>query len=128
MQLRPYQAESVAALWEYFGTEDGHPVLALPTGTGKSLVIAEFVRQVFSRYAGQRVMMLTHVKELIVQNFAKLLLAWPTAPAGIYSAGLDRRDCGYPITYAGIASVAKKPSLFGHVDLVLIDECHLVGD
>lgn len=127
MILRPYQNEAIVAIYNYFMTASGNPVVAMPTGTGKSVVIGEFVRGIFQHYPHQRVMMLTHVKELIEQNMSKLQHLWPTAPAGIYSAGIGRRESHYPITFAGIASVASKASFFGHQDLVLIDECHLVS-
>jgi DNA repair protein RadD len=83
--------------------------------------------------------MLTHVKELITQNAEKLLNIWPTAPLGIYSAGLESRDMILPIVFGGIQSVSKiiqrsetmeKPPHmrhFGFRDLILIDECHLLG-
>jgi len=71
--------------------------------------------------------MLTHVKELVQQNHKALLTMWPQAPAGIYSAGLKKRQFLQPIICAGIASVAKKAELFGKVDLIIIDECHLVS-
>lgn len=127
ISLRPYQRAAINSIYEYFAENEGNPILALPTGTGKSVVIAEFVHEVFNLYPGQRVMMLTHVKELIDQNHKKLLSVWPTAPSGIYSAGLGRRDSQYPIVFAGIASVRKRAREFGHIDLILIDECHLVG-
>jgi DNA repair protein RadD len=72
-------------------------------------------------------MMLTHVKELIEQNAKTLINIWPLAPVGIYSAGLKQRDNGLPIVYGGIASVYKNEHLFGHRDLLLIDEAHLLG-
>lgn len=127
MILRPYQKEAVASVWEYFTHHDGNPILALPTGTGKSLISAELLRQAFAAWPEQRILLLTHVKELLEQNFEKLLKLWPTAPAGIYSAGLKRRDHQTQIVMAGIASVAKKAQLFGKVDLVLVDECHLIS-
>jgi len=60
--------------------------------TGKSLCIAGFTRQAIERYRDTRVLVLTHVRELIQQKFLALMRAWPEAPAGIYSAGLSRRD------------------------------------
>lgn len=127
MKPRDYQVEAEASIFRFFQEKDGNPVVAMPTGTGKSVVIASFVRSALTWYPGTRVMMLTHVKELIEQNFDKLKQVWPTAPAGIFSAGLNKRDHMQQITFAGIASVAKKANLFGRVDLVLIDECHLVS-
>lgn len=125
---RSYQTEAVSSLWTYFETHSsGNPLVAMPTGTGKSVVIARFLQSVFSRFPNQKVLVLTHVKELIQQNYEKLMTAWPFAPAGIYSAGLNQKVHNKPITFGGIASVAKKWALFGHVDLVLIDEAHLVS-
>lgn len=124
---RQYQTEAVDSLWSYFATKAGNPVLAMPTGTGKSVVIARFIQSVFAAYPNQRVQILTHVKELIQQNYEKLMLVWPFAPAGIYSAGLGLKVYNKPITFGGIASVAKKWALFGHVDLIIIDEADLVS-
>jgi DNA repair protein RadD len=123
---RDYQIEAVNSVPRYFETNDGNPVLAMPTGTGKSVVIACLLKLVF-QYPGQRVMVATHVKELIQQNYEKLMIAWPQAPAGIYSAGLGRKDKFHPIIFAGIASVAKRASEFGKIDLLIIDEAHLVS-
>lgn len=127
MDLRWYQSEGVDSVWDYFCEHMGNPIVAMPTGTGKSVVIAALIKNILQTYNDQRIIKLTHVKELIGQNFKTLLEHWPLAPAGIYSAGLGRRDSSYPITFAGIASVANKAELFGHIDLVLIDEAHLVG-
>ena len=125
---RYYQTEAIEGIYNYFRNFDGNPVVAMPGGTGKSVVISNFIRGIFNAYPTQRIMMLTHVKELIEQNFEKLTTSWPTAPAGIYSAGMGRRDTHNKITYAGIQSVANKWQEFGHIDLILIDECHLVSD
>lgn len=127
MKLRPYQEHAVQSIWSYFSTNDGNPVIALPTGTGKSVVIAEILRRAFAQCPDQRVLKLTHVKELLSQNMEKLLTLWPTAPAGIHSAGLKRRDLHHAILFCGIASIAKKAAQLGKIDLVLIDECHLVS-
>ena len=99
----------------------------MPTGTGKSLVIAGFLESIYRQYPMQKVLVLTHVKELIEQNCEKLLALWPTAPAGVFSAGLKRKDIHDRIIFAGIASIAKHAEKFGCVHLVIIDEAHLVS-
>ena len=127
MKERDYQLEAVNSIFTYFGSNSGNPLVAMPTGTGKSVVIGSFVRKVMTTFAGQRIIMLTHVKELISQNYDKLLRVWPTACAGIYSAGLGKKQHHFPVIFAGIASVHNCPELFGHIDLVLVDECHLIS-
>lgn len=129
MQIQPrsYQTEAVQSLYHYFQSNGGNPVLALPTGTGKSVIIAMFLESAFSQYPSQRAMVLTHVKELIQQNYEKLITLWPSAPAGVYSAGLNRKEHHRRITFGGIGSVAKKAHLFGHIDFIIIDEAHLVS-
>lgn len=127
-QDRQYQSEAVGSIWAYFREHaTGNPLVAMPTGTGKSVVIARFLQSVLMQFGRQRIMVLTHVKELIQQNYEKLMSLWNFAPAGIYSAGLNQRNFTQPITFAGIASVARWWAQFGHIDLILIDECHLLS-
>lgn len=126
-QDRPYQTAAVDSIWDYFREQTGNPLIAMPTGTGKSVVIARFLQGVYHLYPRQRIMLLTHVKELIQQNYEKLKMIWPFAPAGVYSAGLGEKNANCPLTFAGIQSVWKKWMMFGHIDLVLIDEAHLLS-
>ncbi len=127
MQLRPRQRAAIDALYDYFAVEDGNPLVVAPTGTGKSVIIGAFVREAMTRYKNQRILMLTHVKELIEQNHEKLLTMWPEAPAGIYCAGLGMKDFDQPIVYASIQSVHRKADLIGYRHLVIIDEAHLLS-
>ena len=75
LSLRPYQRSAIEALYEYFSASAGNPLVVLPTGTGKSLCIAGFTREAIAAYGDTRVLILTHVKELIQQNFMALLRA-----------------------------------------------------
>lgn len=125
MQLRPYQSEAVDAVFDYWENGGGNPLVEMATGTGKSLVIATLMRRLQQDY-GARVLSLVHVRELVSQNYQTLLRTWPEAPAGIYSAGLNRRDAHHNITFASIQSVHKKARQLGIRDVILIDEAHLV--
>ena len=119
MQPRDYQAEGVDSIFKYFATgARGNPLLVYPTGTGKSLIIAFFIKKVLEYYPTQRIIILTHVKELIQQNASKVVAVAPNIPVGIYSAGLKSRDTMMPVIFGGIASVNKKTQLFGHRDLI----------
>lgn len=125
--LRPYQIECVDAIWNYLHNSTGNPLAALPTGTGKSVIIAAVVKRACMEFATARILMSTHVQELIDQNHKKLKWLWPTSPSGVYSAGLNRRETKMPITYCGIQSIASIVEQFGHIDLLIIDEAHLVS-
>jgi len=126
IQLRDYQRESIDALYAYFQQESGNPLLVLPTGSGKSVINAIFIKEVLSQWRSQRIVCLTHVKELIVQNYDALIRAWPEAPAGIFSASVGRRDLFDPVIFAGIQSVHKRAETLGWFDLVIIDEAHMI--
>jgi DNA repair protein RadD len=129
VELRDYQDAAIDSVFEYFdNTVDKNPLIALPTGTGKSLVMAGFIEKALKVYPGTKIIVVTHVKELIAQNYKQMKRLWPQCPAGVYSAGLKRREHHMPVTFAGIGSVYRYPELFGKVDLVLIDEAHLVGE
>lgn len=127
LKPRQYQQWAIDALWDWMRKNPGkNPVIKMPTGVGKSVVIAGAVEWALRSFPVTRVMMITSSQDLIEQNHEKLLMAWPNAPVGVYSAGLNKRESNYSITYAGIGSVVNKEHLFGHIDIVFIDECDLV--
>lgn len=126
--LRDYQQRSIDQLYAWFEAGNaGHPCLVLPTGAGKSHIVAALCKDALQQWPETRILMLTHVKELIVQNAEKMRQHWPNAPMGIYSSGLRKKEIGEPITFAGIQSVRTKAAMIGHVDIVIIDESHLVS-
>lgn len=126
LQLRPYQQQALDALFDYWGEEPGNPLLDLATGTGKSLLMAAVNERLITGWPDMRIVVVTHVAELIEQNYKELLGIWPFAPAGIFSAGLGRRDAHSQILFAGIQTVHSKAQRIGHVDVLLVDEAHLI--
>ena len=127
-QLRPYQQAAIDSIYSYYSSGNkGHALVSLPTGSGKSLVQAEFVRGALVNWPDQRFLLLSHVKELLQQNADQLLDQWPEADVGIYSAGLGRKELGHAITIAGVQSIHKKAYGVGWISVVIIDECHLLS-
>lgn len=103
-----------------------HPLVVAPTGSGKSLMIAELCRRAIGLDAGVRIVILAHRKELVGQNAEELQAEAPDLPIGVYSAGLGRRELGAPITFAGIQSIASRAASLGPVDIVIVDEAHMI--
>ncbi len=119
--LRPYQQEAVDATVDYFRKQTHPAVIVLPTGAGKSLVIAEL-----ARLARGRVLVLAHVKELVEQNHAKYLTYG--LQADIFAAGLNRKESQSKVVFGSVQSVARNLKAFdAHFSLVIIDECHRIS-
>ena len=124
-QLRPYQRAAVEAVYDHLRSRDDNPCVVLPTGAGKSLVIAQIAMDAVQRWGG-RVIVLAHVQELLEQNADKIRRLCGDVPVGIYSAGLGRRDTTEPVIVASIQSVYQRAEELGRFDLAIIDECHLI--
>lgn len=123
MTLRWYQREAVDAAWGFLCDQQGNPLLALPTGSGKSHILGALAIEAVQKWQGQ-VLILTEQKELIEQNASKI--AGRGVKVGIYCAGLGRRDTEHPIILASIQSIYKRGLQFGRRHLVIIDEAHNV--
>lgn len=120
-KLRPYQREAVDATLKHFRRSDESAVIVLPTGAGKSLVIAEL-----ARLAKRKILVLTHVKELVEQNHAKYQSYG--LEGGVFSAGLKRKENRHQVTFASVQSVSANLDQFrDEYSLVTIDECHRVS-
>lgn len=121
-KLRDYQQQAVNNTIKFFQKKRVPAVIVLPTGAGKSLVIAEL-----ARIARGRVLVLAHVKELVEQNYEKYKSYG--LPAGIFSASLGKKDRDEKAIFGSVQSVARaSDKFFENFSLVVIDECHRVAE
>lgn len=115
MKLRRYQEETVNKMcWGI--TLEGNSLVQIPTGGGKTIIIAEFVKRF-----GHPVLILVPSKELLEQDLAKLSAVVESKYIGVFSASMDRKEVK-TYTLATIQSAYKHPELFNHYQVVLIDE------
>ena len=126
LQPRWYQSEANDAVWKYLNEKSGNCVVVLPTGAGKSLLIALLIQQALE--FGGRVVVLAHRKELLQQNADEIRGLIPGVDVGIYSAGLKSREIHNAVVVAGIQSVYRKAEDLGRRHLVIVDEAHLISD
>lgn len=120
--LRPYQREAVDATLAHFRKHLTPAVIVLPTGAGKSLVIAEL-----ARVARGRVLVLAHVKELVAQNHSKYCALG--LDADIFAAGLQRKESHGKVVFGSVQSVARNlEQFYDKFSLFIVDECHRIGE
>jgi DNA repair protein RadD len=120
MNLRYYQQEALNKI-KWAQQLEGNDLCVIPTGGGKSLVIAELANAL-----GIDVLILQPSKEILEQNVEKLSQYVPRSEIGIYSASMGEKVIK-KYTFATIGSIHKKAEDFAHFKLVIIDECHLVN-
>lgn len=128
LELRYYQQEAIEAAYDHIRNRKDNPCIVLPTGSGKTPVMASICNDVATRWNG-RVLVLSHVKELIEQTAETLSSWYPKLKVGVYSAGLGRRETRADVLVAGIQSVHKKGLKLTGSDpfkLVMVDECHRI--
>lgn len=126
-QSREYQQWARNAFFDYFTSKTGNPILALPTGSGKSVVIADICIEIVMTWNSQRILILAPTKELVIQNAAKFAAMAPQIAVGVCSASLGKYQLGLPITMGTIGTLYNRRSSLGHIDLIFIDEAHLVS-
>jgi len=125
LQLRDYQETVLADLMTWFAENpEGEPLVNACVGAGKSVMISEFVRRTVTQWPGQRIVMLAPTRELVRQNYEKIMSLWPEAPVGIHCAGLGRKDMEQPIIFATIGSIHKRAFDMPPFSLGLVDESH----
>lgn len=124
MELRYYQRGAIDATYNYLNNRTGNPCIVIPTGGGKTPVIATFCQDV-AKWGG-RVLVVSHVRELIGQTVNTLSKVAPELTVGIYAAGLKSRDTENTVIVAQIHSIYQKAELLGRFDLILVDEAHLI--
>ena len=125
-QPRQYQIDTVEALHQHICTKRTNPCVVLPTGSGKSVVMAQTIHRWREQAPWVRGCILAHRKELVEQNAEKFRASFGADGVGIFSAGLGRRDYDSPILFASIDSIHKKSGELQPFDFIFIDEAHRI--
>jgi len=125
VELRYYQRDAIDAVYSFLRNRDGNPCVVVPTGGGKTPIIATIIHDAVTKWGG-RVLLIAHRKELLEQAQDKLLRVDPKMDVGIYSAGLNQRKKNNAVILGGIQSIYNKACDLGAFNLILIDEAHLI--
>lgn len=121
--LRPYQQAAVDAAVAFFRakTADGiNAIEVLPTGAGKSLVIANIALAL-----GEPVLIFQPSKEILEQNYKKIC-SYGFVQCAIFSASFNSRRIS-TVTFCTIGSVIRHLNVLQGIKYCIIDECHGVN-
>jgi len=122
--LRPHQIAAADAIEAAFRQGVDRPLVNMCVASGKSLTFAEVARRAVMR--GERAIIGAHTRELVKQNADACRKLMPGVEIGVNAAALDERCWRAPIICASIQSVHNYARLFGPIDLLEVDEAHLV--
>jgi superfamily II DNA or RNA helicase len=125
-ELRDYQVDAADAVESTWDAGTARTAVVLPTGSGKSTVIAELATRAARR--GQRVVMLAHRGELLAQMSDAVAAVDPSAaPVGIVRAEVDESDAQIIAASLQTLTNGNRLAAIGPRDLVLWDEVHHVA-
>lgn len=128
LELYPHQQKATEALFQYFEKNTGNPLIVAPVGSGKSLLIAEFIRRAIEQYADTTFLVITHVTELLTQDADHLTAQAPEIEKVFYAAKLGKKRTDGQVIFASINSIYKKAFKLPHkIDIIIIDEAHLIS-
>jgi superfamily II DNA or RNA helicase len=120
LTIRPYQAEALEAVHQAIVNNISRPLIDLPTGTGKTIIFAQLIRN-----RGGRTLVLAHRDELIEQAVEKILLVDPSADIGVVKGKRNEKDAR--IVVASIQTLSKKKRLSQlpkDFRTLIVDEAH----
>ncbi|MCB9718795.1 MAG: DEAD/DEAH box helicase [Myxococcales bacterium] len=126
LELRPYQRECLTAIRDAYRGGKRRVLVALPTGTGKTVVFAQFPR--FFRMR-RRLLVLAHREELIEQARRKFLAVDPSLRVEVEQAERHASDDAQ-VVVASVATLGRAKSTrlqrLRREDffLVVVDEAH----
>jgi superfamily II DNA or RNA helicase len=121
LTLRPYQTDCLRKIEEEEQAGVRSQLVALPTGTGKTIVFASLIKE-----RGGRALILAHRDELIRQAVDKLEMVAPELKDEIGIVKAERDETEKRVVVASVQTVTQPKRLeqLGTFPLVVVDEAH----
>ncbi len=125
-EKRQYQIDTVKAWWKDLHVEGCKPVIALPTGSGKSVILGMLLKKYFKKYPHNSVLIMSHTEQILRHDFDAVTAHVPDAPISFYSASIGEKEVSQ-ITIGGVQTVVHAKEKFMWTDLIIVDEVHAVS-
>lgn len=126
MELRPYQEKAKKRIFEEWNQGHKKTLLVQATGTGKTIVFANVIKEILEQNPSAKVLILAHRDELLRQAQDKLRVA-AGIDAGIEKAQETTIGTDIPVVIGSVQSMSGKRlddfpvNYFTHI---IIDEAH----
>src|ERR1700755_3404739 len=104
IQLRAYQSDALAAVLDAATRGERRLLIALPTGTGKTVIFSQLLAQ-----RPGRALVLVHRDELLQQAYAKIQEIRPTLSLGLIKA--ERDEYGADCVLASVQTLSRASRL-----------------
>lgn len=123
LPLRPYQADTIAAINEAWDRGVNRASAVLPTGSGKTVIFSHLSKQAHDR--GHRSLIIAHREELLTQAADKLRAVAPGIPLGLVKAEHnEHQDAGVVIASIQTLARPKRRQQITGIGTLIIDEAH----
>jgi ATP-dependent helicase IRC3 len=120
LTLRPYQLDALTSCEEARRGGVLRQLVALPTGTGKTLVFCELIRR-----RGGRALVLVHRDELMSQTIDKLAMVAPGLHVGVVKGETDETHASVIVaSVQTLSRPARLQRLAPDFQTVIVDEAH----
>lgn len=120
IQLRDYQEKAANAAVIFFKNHSkNNGIIIMPTGSGKSIVLAAIAERLNSR-----LLVFCPSSEILRQNYSKAKAFG--LDCSMYSASTEKMTLS-KVTFVTIGTVKNLASMFNEFEYICIDECHLVN-
>jgi len=123
---RQYQTDCVDAWVEDLKDIKNNPLVAVPTGAGKTVILCKTLIKWFDYRPDSNVLILSHTSDIVQQDYDAMSEFFPEFGMGIYSASLKTKETN-KITIGTVGSIYNSRDLFTGVDLCIVDEAHAIN-
>lgn len=125
--LRYYQKEAIDDTIDFLLKKEGNPIVGMPTGTGKTIVNSGLINRVDEIDPLATFLVLTHVKELVEQNYKTYKSMHPYQDVGVCCTGVGRKDFDNKVLFGSVGTIVNSVKKVGYRSILIIDEAHLVS-
>lgn len=120
-KLRNYQEAALKATYDFCRAREGNPLVVLPTGAGKTLLMAKICSDTVGW--SLRPIIISHSPELVKQTYDEIREVFPQLKPSIFCDKLGKKDLSGNVVISSVQSLYYNADKIGMFRVALVDEC-----